>query len=97
MPRTANVDLRLEKSFRLTERRAFMLTADAFNVLNHTNFTTVDNQLYTVCAAKQKCPVTGLTPTVNQLVFHSPFGLPTQSSNSLLAQRQIQIGARLDF
>jgi hypothetical protein len=97
MPRTANVDLRLEKSFRLTERRAFTLTADAFNAFNHTNFTTVDNQLYTICAAKLKCSVTGLTPTVNQLVFHSPFGLPTQSSNSLLAQRQIQIGARLDF
>ncbi len=97
MPRTANVDLRLEKSFRLTERRAFTLTADAFNALNHTNFTSVDNQLYTICAAKVKCSVTGLTPTVNQLVFHSPFGVPIQSSNSILAQRQIQIGARLDF
>jgi hypothetical protein len=97
MPRTANVDLRLEKSFRLTERRAFTLTADAFNAFNHTNFTAVDNQIYTICAANAKCSATGLTPTVNQLVFNNHFGVPTGSSNSLLAQRQIQIGARLDF
>jgi Carboxypeptidase regulatory-like domain/TonB dependent receptor len=97
MPRTANVDLRLEKAFRLTERRAFTLTADAFNAFNHTNFTAVDNQIYTICAANAKCSATGLTPTVNQLVFNNHFGVPTQSSNSLLAQRQIQIGARLDF
>jgi len=97
MPRTANVDLRLEKGFRLTERRAFTLTADAFNVFNHTNFTAVDNQIYTICGANARCSATGLTPTVNQLVFNNHFGVPTGSSNSLLAQRQIQIGARLDF
>jgi hypothetical protein len=97
MPRTANVDLRLEKAFRLTERRAFTLTADAFNALNHTNFTGVDTQIYTICAANAKCSATGSTPTVNQLVFNNHFGVPTGSSNSLLAQRQIQIGARLDF
>ena len=97
MPRTANVDLRLEKAFRLTEHRAFTLTADAFNALNHTNFTSVDTQIYTICAANAKCSATGLTPTANQLVFNNHFGVPTGSFNSLLAQRQIQIGARLDF
>jgi hypothetical protein len=97
MPRTANLDLRLEKGFRLTERRSFTLTADAFNALNHTNFTAVDTQIYTICAAKAKCSATGLTPTVNQLVFNNHFGVPTNSANSILAQRQIQIGARLDF
>jgi hypothetical protein len=97
MPRTANVDLRLEKAFRLTEHRAFTLTADAFNALNHTNFTSVDTQIYTICAANAKCSATGSTPTVNQLVFNNHFGVPTGSFNSLLAQRQIQIGARLDF
>ncbi|MCU1242642.1 MAG: Oar protein, partial [Candidatus Acidoferrum typicum] len=92
MPRTANVDLRLEKGFRLTEHRSFTLTADAFNALNHTNFTGVDTQLYTICSANAKCSATGATPTVNQLVFNNHFGIPTASSNSILAQRQIQIG-----
>jgi hypothetical protein len=97
MPRTANVDLRLEKGFRIREKMNFILTGDAFNAFNHTNFTSVDTQIYTICAANAKCSVTGLTPTVNQLVFHSRFGTPTASSNSILAQRQIQIGARFEF
>ena len=89
LPRTANVDLRLEKSFRLTERRAFTLTADAFNAFNHTNITSVNTTIY------------GISGTNLQFQDgqgnRALFGLPTQSSNSLLAQRQIQIGARLDF
>ena len=97
MPRTANVDLRLEKSFHITERRRFTLTGDAFNAFNHTNFTAVDTQAFTICGASAKCSATGLTPKVNQLVFNSHFGVPINSANSLLAQRQIQIGARLDF
>ncbi len=83
------MDLRLEKSFRLTERRAFTLTADAFNAFNHTNITSVNTTIY------------GISGTNLQFQDgqgnRALFGLPTQSSNSLLAQRQIQIGARLDF
>jgi hypothetical protein len=97
MPRTANLDLRLEKAFRLTEHRSFTLTADAFNALNHTNFTGVDTQIYTIgtiCPAGSTCPPTAKIPA---LLFNNHFGVPTSSSNSILAQRQIQIGARLDF
>ncbi len=89
MPRTANVDLRLEKSFRLTERRAFTLTADAFNALNHTNFTSVNNTAYNISGKTLQFQ--------DGAPGRSLFGLPTQSSNSIIAQRQIQIGARLDF
>jgi hypothetical protein len=89
MPRTANVDLRLEKSFRLTERRAFTLTADAFNALNHTNFTGVNTLMYSISGTTLQFQ--------DGASGRSLFGLPTQSSNSILAQRQIQIGARLDF
>jgi hypothetical protein len=90
MPRTANVDLRLEKSFRLTERRAFTLTADAFNAFNHTNITSVNTTMYGIVSGTNLQFQDGQN---NRALF----GLPTQSSNSLLAQRQIQIGARLDF
>jgi TonB dependent receptor len=89
MPRTANVDLRLEKSFHLTERRAFTLTADAFNALNHTNFTAVNTLMYAISGTTLQFQ--------DGASGRSLFGLPTQSSNSILAQRQIQIGARLDF
>jgi hypothetical protein len=89
MPRTANVDLRLEKGFRLTERRAFTLTADAFNAFNHTNITSVNTTIYGISGTNLQ-----FQDGQNNRAL---FGLPTQSSNSILAQRQIQIGARLDF
>ena len=99
MPRTTNFDLRLEKGFNIWEKVKFTLTGDAFNLLNHTNFTGVDTQIYTTgtacLPAGSACPnPTSFTPT---LTFNSHFGVPTQSSNSIIAQRQIQIGMRLDF
>lgn len=83
MPRTAVVDLRLEKGFNVREKVKLTLSGDAFNLFNHTNFTAVDTQMYTTSGAT--------------LVFNPHFGVPTQSSNSLIAQRQIQVGLRLDF
>jgi hypothetical protein len=83
MPRTAVVDLRLEKGFDVREHMKFTLTGDAFNLFNHNNFTSVDTQMYSIA---------GTT-----LSFNPHFGVPTQSSNSLIGQRQIQIGARLTF
>jgi hypothetical protein len=83
MPRTAVVDLRLEKAFNIREHVNFTLTGDAFNMFNHVNFTAVDTQMYTIAGAN--------------LSFNPHFGVPTQSSNSLIGQRQIQIGARLTF
>lgn len=98
MPRTAVVDLRLEKAFDIREHMKFTLTGDAFNLFNHVNFTSVDTQMYTTGTAclptGATCPPTPLTPI---LTFNPHFGVPTQSSNSLIGQRQIQIGARLTF
>ena len=89
MPRTANVDLRLEKGFHLGEHRAFTLTVDGFNAFNHTNVTAVNTTMY------------GISGSTLQFQDGAPgralFGLANQSSNNILAQRQIQIGARLDF
>ncbi|MGH9775094.1 MAG: carboxypeptidase regulatory-like domain-containing protein [Candidatus Acidiferrales bacterium] len=101
MPRTVNVDLRLEKGFNLWEGARLTLTGDAFNLFNHDNATAVDNLIYSiaVCKANVKCGVNGTTPTsqINFLSFNNHFGVPTASSNSLIAQRQIQIGARLNW
>lgn len=83
MPRTTVVDLRLEKAFDFWERVKFTLTGDAFNLFNHTNFTSVDTQMYSI--------------TGTSLTFNPHFGVPTQAGNSLIGPRQIQIGARLNF
>lgn len=83
MPRTAIVDLRLAKDFTIWEQAKLTLSGDAFNLFNHVNFTAVDTQMYTVSGTN--------------LNFNLHFGVPTQSSNSLIGQRQIQVGAKITF
>ena len=83
LPRTAIVDLRLEKAFTFWENKKLTLLGDAFNLFNHVNFTSADTQMYSI--------------TGSSLVFNPHFGVPTQSSNSLIGQRQMQVGIRLDF
>jgi outer membrane receptor protein involved in Fe transport len=97
MPRTANVDLRLQKAFTLHESWKFTLSGDAFNLLNHNNITAVNATMYTICAPGSFCSALGAKPTSPTLAFNPRFGVPTQSSNSLTAQRQIQVGLKLDF
>ena len=87
MPRTADVDLQISKSIPITERFKLKLFAQAFNLLNHVNATAVDTLLYTA----------GGTSTAPTLTYNTDFLHVTASSNSLIAQRQIQIGAHLDF
>ncbi len=87
MPRTVNVDLRLAKKFNLYESWKFELFGEAFNLFNHVNATSVGTRNYSI----------GGTAAAPTLVADSQFGLVQSSSNSLLAQRQIQIGARLTF
>jgi outer membrane receptor protein involved in Fe transport len=83
MPRTADVDFRLQKAFTIHESWKLLLSGDAFNLFNHNNVTAVDTQMYTIAG--------------NNLVFNGHFGVPTNSSNTLIAQRQIQVGIRLNF
>ncbi len=87
MPRTANVDFRLQKGFTIHESWKLLLSGDAFNLFNHNNVTAVDTQMYTIMG----------TNLGTNLVFNPHFGVPTNSSNTLIAQRQIQVGIRLDF
>jgi len=83
LPRTADVDLRLQKAITIWESWKLLLSGDAFNLFNHNNVTAVDTQMYTI--------------TGTNLVFNPHFGVPTNSSNTLIAQRRIQVGIRLNF
>jgi len=97
MPRTANVDFRMQKQFSIRESWKVTLSGDAFNLFNHNNVTGVNTTMFTICAAGTNCTPLGAKATVNSLVFNPKFGVPTQSSNTLIAQRQIQVGIKLDF
>ena len=86
-PRIVNVDLRLAKLFQIRESVNFEVFGEAFNLFNHFNATSVGTTLYSAGG-------TAANPT---LTFQSSFGVPTASSSFFIAQRQIQIGARLRF
>ncbi|MGH9702654.1 MAG: TonB-dependent receptor domain-containing protein, partial [Candidatus Acidiferrales bacterium] len=89
MPGYRDVDLRLQKSFPIWETWKLSLIGDAFNLFNHNNVTAVSTQMFSISGSN--------------LVFQdglngrSLFGNPTASSNTLTAQRQIQVGIKLDF
>ena len=97
MPRTVNVDFRLQKQFAIWESWKLTLSGDAFNLFNHNNVTGVDTQMYTICPPNAFCSALNATPTSPTLAFNPHFGVPTASSNTLIAQRQIQVGIKLDF
>jgi Carboxypeptidase regulatory-like domain/TonB dependent receptor len=42
-PSYTNFDLRLSRSFKLTEHASVLITAEGFNLANHTNFSSVNN------------------------------------------------------
>jgi outer membrane receptor protein involved in Fe transport len=87
MPRTAEVDMEVAKGFHITERWNFQMFVQAFNLFNHTNATAVDSLFYTVSG----------TAAAPQLKYNPDFLHVTASSNTLIAQRQIQIGAKLTW
>ena len=86
MPRTVNVDLRVARAFTFKERINLTVSADAFNLFNHLNVTAVNNQMFSI-SNKTLIFQTGSTG----------FNMPTNVANTLIAQRQIQIGAKLTF
>ncbi|MEO5823035.1 MAG: carboxypeptidase regulatory-like domain-containing protein [Vicinamibacteraceae bacterium] len=87
-----NVDLSLEKGFGLGGRRRLAFRVDAFNVLNHTQFDAVANNI-------QFTSLTNLTPVnlpynaAGELVRTNGFG----SVTSVRSPRVLQLLARFQF
>ena len=106
LPRTVNVDLRIAKEFKIWESWKLTLSGDAFNLFNHVNVTGVNGQMFAIESSR---PTHGVTcsgaapclvfqdPTITGNASTSLFHSATSSSNTLTAQRQIQVGIRLDF
>jgi len=108
LPRTVNVDLRIAREFKIWESWKLTLSGDAFNLFNHVNVTGANAQMFAIqtsgtlkngtvtCSAAAPC-LAFQDPAVTGNPSTSPFLIPTSSSNTLTAQRQIQLGIRLDF
>ena len=100
LPWTQTVDLRLLRGFTVRDRVHTRLSAEAFNLANHRNVTSVQQRAFLAGTA-----VNGITPLTYQDagaisaegLTSNPFGTPTSSATLLTRQRRLQFGLRLDF
>jgi len=94
LPNFYNVDLRLSRAFKLTEKAQLRLAGEAFNLFNTTNIQSLNTTQYNftnagsgVCAGH----------TNGCLAPNASFLAPTGSSNGLYGPRQLQVTARFEF
>lgn len=95
-PKTANVDLRLSRRFRLTETMNIEVLGEAFNLFNRLNVTDRGTRLYTVTTASATNAPT-LTAGTPILLVDPLFTVPTEAGNTIFRERQIQFAARFEF
>ncbi|MGH9931030.1 MAG: hypothetical protein ACREA9_17620, partial [Pyrinomonadaceae bacterium] len=93
-PKIWYFDMRISRRFSITENTKLELLAEAFNLFNRTQVTTVNSSLYTICS-------TGTTanpcPLLNFNSGPSGFGSVTGADSTLFRERQVQLAARLQF
>ncbi len=112
LPDSANLDMRLSRSFRLGrnmrgENLRLRASAEAFNLTNHLNYSGITQRAFLV---GPPVPLSGNTgPMVTPLVFQDaatvaseglnvlPFGAYTAAATSQTHERQIQLGLRIEF
>jgi hypothetical protein len=94
VPRAIVDDLRLQKSFPITERAHLELSADMYNVANHENFSTSD-----FSTAAYKFSSTGVLQYQSRTAQTVGFGSHSTANDSgfLYIPREFQIMARLQF
>ena len=83
LPSIFSVDPRITRNIRLTERCNLKLIAEAFNILNRQNITSVRTTLYSVAGGTLVPQTTGA----------SAFGLPTND----IGPRILQLAAKFVF
>jgi len=96
-PSIKDLDIRITRTFPITERLKFSILGEAFNLFNFTNIYQVNYTEYNystagsgVCAGHtNNCVVQNFTPT--------GFGAPTLTSTNLSGARQLQVAARITF
>jgi hypothetical protein len=95
------VDLRLAREFRAGPRLRLSAFAEAFNLLNSQNISSVETRAFEVGTA-----LNGVTPLVYQdaptiasegLTTQRAFGTPTSSTTGLSRERQVEFGLRIQF
>jgi hypothetical protein len=83
LPKLANLDMRLSKRFRFSERFNLEFLAEGFNVFNRTQVFGKNSTLYTRAG--------------NVLTYNPSFGDTTTTDSTLYRERQIQFSTRFQF
>jgi carboxypeptidase family protein len=86
-----NFDMRLSWQHKLTEKAKVQFTAEGFNIANHTNYASVNNEVG---------PLFGFAPTFTTFSVHGSKLLSPSTPlgfTSAFPKRQIQLGVRLEF
>ena len=112
-PTYTNFDMRLSWQHKVREKALVQLTAEGFNIANHTNYASVNNEvspLFGIQTTPTTCPVAGTCPTGNtSFAVHGfkpgtllPDGSHATASTplaftSVFPKREIQLGLRLTF
>jgi len=87
-PNFVNTDMRIARAFTVHEKLRTELSIEAFNLLNHRNFTSVTQNAYS----------TSGTAAAPLLLYNSTFGNLTQANNgTIFTARQLQLGAKISF
>ena len=94
LPNLVNVDLRLSKRLRFTERYNLEFLAEGFNIFNRTQIFGVNTLAYNVTGATA---TTGGTLTFNQTNGIANFQQVTGTDSTLYRERQIQFAVRFQF
>ena len=99
LPSISNLDLRLSKRFRFTERYNLELLAEGFNIFNRTHVFGVNSLLYTLTTNTLTTQLGSCDPgtVANTLCYNTGFGQVTGTDSTLYRERQIQFSARFQF
>ena len=87
MPKIVNVDLRISRRFRMTNKANLEILGEAFNLLNRTQVTDLNTRMY----------FAGGTETTSTLTFDPAFQTVSAAGNSVIRERQLQFAIRMEF
>lgn len=100
LPPSVTMDLRVARSFAVERRVQVRASAEAFNLLNHRNLSSVSQRAYLVGRTDG-----GVTPLIFQDAATVaaeglntlPFGTPTAAGTRIAQERRIQLSLRVEF
>jgi outer membrane receptor protein involved in Fe transport len=92
------VDFRISRDIPIHERFKLQFNGEAFNLFNHTNFTSVLNNAVNFTAhSATSATCNNALHTNDCLIARTDFLLPSASGNSIYGARQLQVSAKLIF